>query len=183
VLLSTSPVDLTLLSLDKWRLHQVSSFYMRHALDAVGRVVRDDLRHNMDRELLFRMARQYRICLTDTPLAAFRMHGKSKSWSVSNMIAMADEYARVISQFRTDSERDNRRRDQVANQVRAKGLIKYAKYSGRFLSSAAALFRAALCEPTIIKRKGYFIAWLQILRVLPVLRWIRRNFLLPARTA
>jgi hypothetical protein len=156
---------------------------MRHALDAVGREVREDLRHNMDRELLFRIARSYKIRLSDVPLAAFRMHSKSKSWSVSNMVGMADEYARILSMFYTDNEVDNRRRDKVANQVRVKGLIKYAKYSGGFLSSFAALSKAAIWEPAVIKRRGYIIAWLQILGVLPVIRCIRRNFSLPAPTA
>jgi len=164
---------LTTLSPGAWRLHQVSTFYVRGALDQVGRVVREDLQHNMDRELIYRIAQNHKILLMNEALAAFRIHSRSKSWSVSNMVRMSQEYASIQCMFMTDNEKDNARRRRIAKYRMAKGFIKYAKYEPRVAPSIFALLKAVSHDPWIVLKKGYIVAWLKVLRILPVLQGLK----------
>ena len=171
----TGAIDLSVTSPTEWRLHQVSTFYIRHALDALGRFVREDLRDNSDRELLYRIARKYKILLVEDALAAFRFHYQSKSGSVSNIIAMARDYAAVQYLFFTENPKDNARRKRIAKYHIAKGYAKYAKYSSSIFNSVFALNTALFYQPRFIIDRDYIIAWLTALRILPFLKWLRQN--------
>jgi len=168
------PIDLTLTTRN-WRLHQVSTFYLRDALDNVGRYVREDLRHNMDRELIYRIAMKYKIFLIDEALAAFRIHGHSKSWSYANMISMAREYASIQYMFLSGDPQEDAIRKQIARQRIAKGYVKYAKYNPHLFASIGALFQAVYYWPGIGFSKGYIRGWLEALRILPMLRKLRKT--------
>jgi len=170
------PIDLTTLSPEAWRLHQVATFYVRGALEEVGRFVREDLKHNMDRELIYRIAQKHRILLINEALAAFRIHSRSKSWSVSNMVNMSREYANIQYMFLTDNEKDNASRRRIAEYRVAKGYVKYAKHEPSILPSIVALLKAVYHDPGIVLRKGYIIAWLAALRILPSLRKLKECY-------
>lgn len=167
------PMDLTLVSLGKWRLHQVSTFYISYALDNVGRFVREDLHHNMDRELLYRICKNYKVLLIYEALAAFRIHSKSKSWSLSNLVPMAKEYASIQYMFLTDNNKDNLKRKKIARYRIAKGYIRYAKHNPAILKSVAALITALFYKPSFIVDKGYITAWLKVLHILLVLKRLK----------
>lgn len=159
----SSAIDLTLEDPASWRLHQVSAFYGRAALDDVGRFTRADIRHNPDRELLYRVARRHPIATVPDCLAAFRIHPQSKSWSQSNMLTMADEFASVFLRFDDGDRSNNRRRQRIAGYHRAKGYAKFAKYSPDRGTAAIALLRAAAFSPRYALSKGYFQAWARVL--------------------
>ena len=89
----SGPLDLTLQEPGSWRLHQVSCFYTRHALDQVGRRVEEDLHYTMDRELLYRVARQFPVVLSDRLYGRFRRHPNSKS--VASILPMSREMGRL----------------------------------------------------------------------------------------
>ncbi len=166
----TGPIDLTLTPPGEWRLHQVSTFYVRAALDRVGKRVREDLRHNMDRELIYRVAQEHGILLLDRALAAFRIHQRSKSWSFSNMANMAREYASIQYLFLTENPADNRRRRQIANYRIAKGYVKFAKYTPHPLRASAALFQSLFYRPEIVLKKDFWRAWLNVFRLTNFIR-------------
>jgi glycosyltransferase involved in cell wall biosynthesis len=167
------PLDLTTLSPQAWRLHQVSTFYVRDALDEVGRFVREDLQHNMDRELIYRIAQKHRILMINEALAAFRIHSRSKSWSVSNIVNMSREYARIQNMFLTDNKNDNVQRRRIAKYRLAKGYIKYAKYEPRTVRSLVALLKAIYHDPGVVFTKGYVVAWLKVLRTLRSIQGVK----------
>lgn len=169
-----APIDLSL-TLAPWRLHQVSTFYTRHALDEVGRTVREDLRHNMDRELIYRIARKYPICLVERPLAAFRIHQRSKSWSYQNMITMAREYASIQAMFSTSNARENALRQKIARGRIAKGYLKFAKYNPSILPSVRAMFQALYYQPSMLFTEGYWKAWLAVLRLRSLISKFRKT--------
>ena len=73
------PVDLSLGPPGNYRLHQVSTFFSRNALDKVGRYVSEDFHYVLDRELLFRVLREFPIYLVDRSFGVFRIHPDSKS--------------------------------------------------------------------------------------------------------
>jgi glycosyltransferase involved in cell wall biosynthesis len=167
------PVDLSLADPKKWRLHQVSTFYGRSALDSVGRWVRQDLRHNMDRELIYRIAHRYEVVLVDKPLAAFRIHPRSKSWSITNILTMAREYASIQHMFLTEDLRDNQRRKMIARYRIAKGYIKYAKHNPHLFKAVVALFIALAYGPGLLFERGYIVAWFSALRIVGLLRKLK----------
>ncbi len=167
------PIDLSLAPVADWRLHQVSTFYVRTTLDQVGRRVREDLRHNMDRELLYRVAMNGRILLLERALAAFRIHQRSKSWSFANMITMGREYASIQYLFFTDNAADNRRRKRIANWRIAKGYVKFAKYVPNPLRACVALLQAAFYWPGMIAVKDFWRAWLNAFGLTPAVRRMR----------
>ena len=175
-LLHEAPIDLTIISPEEWRLHQVSTFYLARALDNAGRAVREDLRSNMDRELLYRICKNHKIFLIPEALAAFRIHPKSKSWSPSNMIFMGREFARIQYMCFSNNSRDNAKRKRIARYIIAKGYVKYAKYTPNIFKSAAALIAALFYKPTLAIRKSYITAWLKVLRIRPALKLLKQIF-------
>lgn len=169
------PLDLSLVSPpEEWRLHIAATFFMRQAIDEAGRFVREDLRYHMDRELLFRIAKKYKILLIDKTLVAFRKHSASQSWTLSKMIPFGLEFAKVEHLFFTDNNRDNLQRRKIARYIIAKGYIRYAKYNLNILKSITALLTALFYKPSFIVNKGYITIWLKTLHILPVLKWLKR---------
>jgi hypothetical protein len=57
----------------------------------------------------------------------------------------------------------------------ARYYLSYAKYSGKILSSLAALIAAFFCQPGVVKKRGYLTTWLKVLGMMPVLKWPRER--------
>jgi hypothetical protein len=165
-----SPVDLSLQDPESWRLHQVSTFYTRRALQAAGFHVRDDLRHNMDRELLYRVCRCFPIALIHEPLACFRTHPNSKSWSITNMANMGEEYARIQAMFYSGDPREDRRRDRIAAFFKAKGYLKYSKHTTDRMEGCKALLKAVRLSPRLALGRSFSEALLNITGLQPLVR-------------
>jgi hypothetical protein len=144
-------------------MHIAATFFVRQALDRVGRRVREDLRFHMDRELMFRLAKQFKVKLIPRTFVAFRKHGESQSWSVDKMIAFGEEFARVQDLFLGPDDAENRKRRQIANQHKAKGYLKFAKYSSSVADSAKALFTVLRLQPAWVLQRQYLKAWLRTL--------------------
>jgi glycosyltransferase involved in cell wall biosynthesis len=166
----SGPVDLTTADPGSWRLHQVATFYGRATLDAVGCEVREDLRNNPDRELLYRTARHGGVVTIPLVLAAFRIHDHSKSWSASNMLPMTDEFAEVFLRFLDDDPAANTRRRRNARYHRAKGYTKFARHCPSRLAAASALLKASTFSPAFVAQKSYLEAWARVTGVDPLLR-------------
>jgi glycosyltransferase involved in cell wall biosynthesis len=167
------PHDLTLLDPASWRIHQVSTFYSRRALDAVGRRVREDLRYTMDRELLYRLCRRYPVALADRVYAAFRRHPESKS--MASIVPMWREMAdlHLLDAPADEAPSVRRRRRALWRQRRARGWIKLARSGVGGWTAAAALARAAFYRPGLLGRRHYLVAWLAAFGLLPPARRAR----------
>lgn len=159
---TAGPVDLTVVDPSSWRLHQVATFYGRATLDAVGCEVREDLRNNPDRELLYRCVRHGGVETVPEVLAAFRIHPASKSWSAANMLPMTDEFAAVFLRFLDDDPVANRARRRNARYHRAKGYTKFARHCPSRVAAARALTRAATFWPPYTTNKSYLEAWARV---------------------
>jgi len=119
-----SPCDLTLGPPAIYRLHQAATFYTRAALDAVGRTVRQDLRYVMDRELLYRVCRQFPLVLSALPYGVFRRHPESKS--VAEVLPFAREFAQIYQESLSGDPALDRLRQEMANYRLSRGYMKYA---------------------------------------------------------
>jgi glycosyltransferase involved in cell wall biosynthesis len=154
----TGPIDLVI-TREPWRIHQVSVFYARHALDTVGREVREDLNYNMDRELLYRVCRRYGACLSPKAYACFRWHQSGKS--ESNLLKADMEYADLHLSYRYDDPARERLKHQVGNMRRAKGYTRFARNKGASLESVGALLKAAVYDPRLLRQLIYYGTWLR----------------------
>ncbi|RJR54999.1 MAG: glycosyltransferase [Desulfobacteraceae bacterium] len=163
VLCRPAPTDLTIGPPGVYRLHQVATFYIRAALDEVGRRVRDDLHYTMDRELLYRVCRRFPIHLVNRPYGVFRLHSGSKS--TNSVLAFAKEFEQLYLQMQNGDESMDERRRWMARHHRAKGFLKYAKVTTRPFSAMKSLFQALRFQPELITRSTYLSAWLEILRI------------------
>ena len=157
-----SPVDLSLGPPGIYRLHQVSTFYNRRALDAVGRWVREDMKYVMDRELLYRVCRTYPLMLVDTPYGAFRKHPESKS--ISAILPFAEEFARLYLLNLSGEKSADRKRRHMARYRLSRGYAKYAGATKQRSSALWALVKAAFYDPANLLQPGYFAKWLKVLR-------------------
>jgi glycosyltransferase involved in cell wall biosynthesis len=157
------PLDLGLAHPAEWRLHQVSTFYTRQALDKVGRYVREDLNYTMDRELIYRVAKNYKILKIDKPYGAFRWHGAGKS--LSNYLAADLEYADLHDSYVYPDAKSNLRKRKVANYRRAKGYVRYALFSDNILISIRYLLLAAYYRPGLFFETGYYLAWFKVFNI------------------
>jgi len=156
------PIDLVI-TVEPWRLHQVSLFFARHALDAVGRKLREDLIYNADREILYRVCRNFRTVLSETPYAAFRWHAGGKS--ISNMFKADMEYADLhLSYHYEDAEKDRLKRI-VANRRRAKGHQRFARMHGAGFDSLRAWLKAPVYHPSLMWRLSYYDTGLRALGI------------------
>jgi glycosyltransferase involved in cell wall biosynthesis len=155
------PIDLTLVT--SYRLHQVSTFYTRRALDDVGRWVREDLKYTMDRELLHRVCRNHKVFLVDRAYGAFRRHSTSKS--VSAILPFSREFAELYLLYLSGNATEDRLRRKMARYHRASGYIKYAKATDNMLFGAGALIMALIYKPDYVFRLGYLAAWLDVLHL------------------
>ena len=173
------PHDLTLMDTASWRLHQVSTFYSRNALDTVGRRVREDLHYAMDRELLYRVCRNFPVVLTERTYACFRKHSDSKSTSriLPMMREMADLHLEGSSVEEDASVRRQRRA--LWRERRARGHVKLAFSDAPWWRRAWALLRAPQEQPSLLLRRHYLVCWLAMLNLLPWARLLRRKLLVP----
>ena len=149
-----SPLDLTLIAPEDWRMHQVSTFYSRKALDQVGRHVREDLRYVMDRDLLFRIANKFEIVMDNRPYAAFRRHPESKT--MSEMISFGEEFARLYTENHSTNVLERKHREQTAHFLMAKGHFSVAKYHPNLLTSLSEFLSAARIYPRYLLTKSYW---------------------------
>lgn len=154
-----APLDLSLVAPGDWRLHQVGTFYLSEALDAVGRSLDEDLAYNADRELLYRICRRFPIDLVASPLAAFRLHRGSLTGAAQRRCAAQLEYARMQLSHCTGDSGDRRRR-RIARQFFAKAYMSFAKYNDRGLASALALLKALSYQPSRLWSRPYLKIWL-----------------------
>lgn len=164
-----APIDLSLVAPQDWRLHQVGTFFLSHALDTVGRSVDEDLTYNADRELLYRVSRHYAIDLIPRPLAAFRIHRGSLTGAARHRSAAQLEYARMQLSFCL-GDADDRRRQRIARHYFAKAQMSFAKYNGRRPASIFALFKALRYQPSRLWTRAYLKLWLALLGWQPTQR-------------
>jgi glycosyltransferase involved in cell wall biosynthesis len=164
-LVHEGPLDLSLGH--DYRLHQVAAFYTRHALDVVGRYVVEDLRYTMDRELLYRVCRQYKVRLSEQAYGAFRRHNDSKS--MAQILPFAREFAALPLRFLDDNPADNRKRRRESRRYRAKGYLRYAQVRGSGWRGVLLLCVAPFYFPWLLSKRHYYVTWLKVLGLLPVI--------------
>jgi glycosyltransferase involved in cell wall biosynthesis len=155
---NAGPVDLVI-TLEPWRLHQVALFFTRHALDAVGRTVSEEFEYNGDREILYRVCRQFRTVLSERPYAAFRWHVDGKS--ISNMFEADMDYANLHLSYHYDDPEKERLKRLVASRRRAKGFYRYARMHGASLKSVWAVVKAPCHDPRLLRQLRYYGTWLR----------------------
>lgn len=155
-----SPADLSLGPPGVYRLHQVATFYTRHALDSVGRSVREEMKYVMDRELLYRVCRSFPLALSEKTYGVFRRHAESKS--VAHILLFAREFADLyLLHLSCDSKQDALRK-RMARYRLARGYVKYAYAVKNFPRAARALAQAAMQEPQLILQKRYWRYWIDV---------------------
>ncbi len=162
-LAKAAPLDLTLGPPGVYRLHQVSTFYSREALDNVGRFVREDLHYVLDRELLYRVCRNYPLLLVDKPFGIFRRHSESKS--ESTILPFAREFAQLYLQAQNGNRAEDRQRKRMARHHLAKGFISYAKSVSNRFEGARSLLKIPFYSPSHILKYAYLNAWLHVLGI------------------
>ncbi len=156
-----TPYDLTLGPPGNYRLHQAATFYSREALDVVGRYVRTDMEYVLDRDLLYRVARQFPIVTRQKTYASFRLHKDSKS--VSQILPFAEEFALLYEENLSGQSDEDKRRQRMADQHRAKGYLKYARVTKDRKQGVLALGRALKYQPGYLIQKKYYASWLRLL--------------------
>ena len=129
-ILQNGPTDLSLGPPGNYRLHQVSTFFSSNALDKVGRYVREDLHYVLDRELLFRVLREFPIYLVDRSFAAFRVHPKSKS--TEKIIPFYKEFHNLYMSMLNGNEEEDLLRKNMAKYYLFRGNVKKAKSENKF---------------------------------------------------
>ena len=152
-----APLDLTLGPPGVYRLHQVATFYLREALDQVGRYVQEDLQYVMDRELLYRVCRSFPIYLRERTYGIFRKHQRSKS--SQKIVSFHNEFAQLyLDSISGDSNKDRLRR-RMARYRKASGYLKYANATGEPMRVVVALLKSAVLYPALLSRYSYLNAW------------------------
>jgi len=152
-----APLDLTLGPPGVYRLHQVATFYLREALDQVGRCVQEDLQYVMDRELLYRVCRSFPIYLRERAYGVFRRHPFSKS--SNEILAFANEFAGLYQSSISGNSDKDRLRMRMARYRKASGYLKYANATGEPMRVVVALLKSAFLYPALLTRYSYLNAW------------------------
>jgi glycosyltransferase involved in cell wall biosynthesis len=165
------PIDLSIGPPGIYRLHQVSTFYTRKALDSVGRRVREELQYTMDRELLYRVCAKFKTCLADQTYGAFRRHKDSKS--LSKILPFYREFSKLPLLFLNSETKKNKMRKHMSRHFLAKGYIKCARQSERNLFSAMALLKALSIQPTLGLQQSYLSKWVDVFKVRAILQRLR----------
>lgn len=155
--------DLTLGPPGIYRLHQVSTFFSRRALDAVGRFVELDFRYVMDRELLYRVCRHSAIVLSPRCYGVFRLHDQSKSFA--SVLPFAREFAQLYLNRVDGNPREDRLRKRMARYRIGAGYLKAAKATPRALLAAWYLAKAAASDSCLLKQRSYLGAWFAALHL------------------
>ena len=111
-MMTQGPIDLTIGPMGNYRLHQVSTFYTKIALDIVGRYVADYYNYVFDRELLYRIINRFSVYLDNRALGAFRIHQNSKS--NSKIIPFSIEFARLYRNKKDGNVKHDKMREERA---------------------------------------------------------------------
>lgn len=148
-----SPTDLSLGPPGKYRLHQVSTFYSRKALETVGMYVREDMHYVMDRELLYRVCNHFPIVLSEKLYGVFRVHLESKS--VSSILPFAKEFAQLYLDSCTGEPKLDRRRKMMARYRLSRGYLKYSQKVSDPSEVLKYLIKAGTTYPRIILTNAY----------------------------
>lgn len=156
-----APLDMTLLHPSGYRLHQVSTFYARRALEGVGFWVRVDLRYVMDRDLLYRVARSFPLELFPRVYGLFRKHPQSKSEHA--ILPFAEEFASLYLNAMDGHPAHDRLRARHARYFRASGWLKLAKARPQILTALPALLRALALWPAFLFQYSYWAGWKRLL--------------------
>jgi glycosyltransferase involved in cell wall biosynthesis len=167
------PIDLSIGPPGIYRLHQVSTFYTRKALDSVGRNVRENLRYTMDRELLYRICRKFKIRLVDVPYGAFRRYDNSKSFSET--LPFYREFSQLPLAFFDSDKRKNHLRKRMSRHYCARGYIKMALQKNGRIGSTGFLLVALVYEPRLILKTGYLSHWIDIIGIRPFVEKFRHS--------
>ena len=141
------PQDLSIASLDNYRLHQVSTFYTSSALDKVGRYVEEKYDYVMDRELLFRVVSKYSVFIDNSLVAKFRLHSKSKS--SSKIIEFYDEFHSLYLDYLDGNILDDRNRVDISKAYLYKGNLKYAINQKNLFMKLLSVLKLYLLFPRI----------------------------------
>ncbi len=154
-----APVDLSTIDPSSWRLHQQSTFYSARALDDVGRYVREDLRSTGDRDLLYRVAKRYKIMTIGEPLSAFRVHEGSLSSSSLGRFNSTYEYAKLQKEYSNTGDGQDYQRRRIYRRLLAKAFYTRAKYTGRGFDALWHLVLAGILRPEYLTNKNYLGTW------------------------
>jgi len=152
-----SPVDLTLGPPNAYRIHQNAVFFSRHAVDAVGRYVREDLDFTMDREWLYRIVKRYSVVLSPETFGAFRKHPESKS--THSIRPFAAEWAALHREFKNGNRQEDIRREAMARFRLYRGEIQYAKLTESRREQRGALLQALRYKPSALFDRAYLSLW------------------------
>lgn len=166
------PTDLMVAEPNRWRLHQVSTFFSLRALDAVGRSVDESLRYVLDRELLNRVCRRFPVVTSERTYAAFRFHESSKSRS--EILPFSRELAELHLRGVAHDEPPGLRRIRraLARRHRGSGYLKLAKSEGAGWKSIRALATIPVVSPRLMFNRRYVARWLEALGIVGPIRKI-----------
>ena len=153
---------MTLLDPRQYRLHQVSTFYRRSALEKIGFKVREDLHYVMDRELLYRVCREFPVLLVQQVYGLFRKHSASKSEHA--ILPFAEEFASLYLQNMSGESSKDRLRVRYARYFRASGWIKFARGSQHRMDAFRALMQAVVLWPGFLFQYSFLKALFQVIR-------------------
>ena len=160
-ILKSSPADLSLGPSGIYRLHQVSTFFTRRALDKVGRHVNEKFKYVMDRELLYRVCRDFEIALSDQVYGGFRRHEESKS--MSQILPFAREFSKLYLSFQNSKKSEDKKRKKMSRLHLAKGFLRLAKVSNNPIQILISLLKSVLFYPRQIFSKSFYYKIKQIL--------------------
>ena len=160
-ILTNGPIDLSLGPPGNYRLHQVSTFFSRNALDKVGRYVNDDLHYVLDRELLFRVLREYPVYTVQKTFGVFRIHPKSKS--TEKIIPFYDEFHDLYMSMLNGNKKEDALRKYMAKYYLYRGSVKKAKSENNFYLKIILLIKSIFIMPGKILEANTLKLWLKIL--------------------
>lgn len=157
MMLKNGPTDLTIGEFGNYRLHQVSTFYNKNAIDNVGRYVDEKYNYVFDRELLYRIVKSYPIYMDEKLLGAFRVHQDSKS--VSKIIPFSKEFSSLYLSRKSGELCDDFIRKKKSKYYLYRGYIKYSIQQKKISYSIIFLIMALRFYPISIFTLSYWVKW------------------------
>jgi glycosyltransferase involved in cell wall biosynthesis len=153
------PVDLSTIRGGSWRIHQQACFFRAKALDKVGRYLREDLKYNHDRELLYRICSQYRVAISSKVFAAVRVHNASLTKGNSISRTQADREAIVLQESYYCGDANDNKRRAVGRNLWAKYYRNKAKRSTSLVAGVFNLICSIYADPASLMTKVHVEAW------------------------
>ena len=147
-ILKNGPTDLSLGPPGNYRLHQVSTFFSRNALDKVGRYVKEDLHYVLDRELLFRVLREFPVYLVQRTFGVFRIHPNSKS--TEKIIPFYSEFYDLHMSMLNGNKEEDSLRKYMAKYYLYRGRVKKAKSENKLYLKMLLLIKSLFILPSKI---------------------------------